>query len=90
MTTSLQNPVVLFGCLPGIGNYYASPVTGDGKVYFASEPGVVSVVANQRAWQVIASRDFKEKIYATPVLHGNRIYLRTEKALYCFSGETLP
>jgi outer membrane protein assembly factor BamB len=73
--------------LPGMGNYHASPVTGDGKVYFASERGVVSVVANQREWEVIASHDFKEKIYATPVLHENRIYLRTEKALYCFSGE---
>lgn len=73
--------------LPGIGNYYASPVTGDGKVYFASELGVVSVVANQREWHVIASHDFKEKIYASPVLHRNRLYLRTEKALYCFSAE---
>ena len=73
--------------LPGMGNYHASPVTGDGKVYFASERGVVSVVANQREWEVIASHDFKEKIYATPVLHEDRIYLRTEKALYCFSGE---
>lgn len=72
--------------LPGLGSYYASPVIGDGKVWFASEQGVVSIVAATREWRVVASRDFGEKIYATPVLEGNRIYLRTEKAVYCFGS----
>src|SRR5262245_9472907 len=67
-----------------LGSYYASPVTGDGKVYVASEQGVVSVLANQREWKVISSHNFKEKIYATPVIDRNRILMRTEKALYCF------
>jgi len=35
--------------LPALGNYYASPVAGDKKVYFASEPGVVSVLADSPA-----------------------------------------
>jgi outer membrane protein assembly factor BamB len=70
--------------LPGLGGYYASPVTGDGKVYFASEQGVVSVLANQKEWKVISSRNFHEKIYATPCIGRGRIYLRTDKALYCF------
>jgi outer membrane protein assembly factor BamB len=69
----------------GLGSYYASPVAGDGKVYFASEQGVVSVVANQPEWKLISSRNFREKIYATPALSHGRIYLRTEKALYCFA-----
>ena len=73
--------------LPGFGNYYASPVTGDGKVYFASELGVISIVQNQRDWNVLSSRNFKEKIYATPVIEGDRLYVRTEKALYCFQGK---
>lgn len=72
--------------VPAVGNYFASPVIGDGKVYFASESGTVSVVAAERDWQVISSRNFHEKIYATPVLDGNRLYLRTEQALYCFQG----
>ena len=72
--------------LPGMGGYFASPVAGDGKVYFASELGTVSILAEQTDWRVISSRDFHEKIYATPVLDRDRIYVRTEKALYCFSG----
>jgi outer membrane protein assembly factor BamB len=76
--------------LPGLGNYYASPVTGDGKVYFAGELGVVSVLANQREWRLLSSHQFKEHIYATPVIDRDRIYLRTEQALYCFRGHTEP
>jgi outer membrane protein assembly factor BamB len=72
--------------VPAVGNYFASPVAGDGKVYFCSEPGTVSVVSAEKDWRVISSRDFHEKIYATPVLVGNHIYLRTEEALYCFEG----
>jgi outer membrane protein assembly factor BamB len=72
--------------LPGIGNYFASPVTGDGKVYFESEAGVASVVADSSDWKVISSHDFHEKIYATPAMERGRIYIRTEKALYCFGA----
>ena len=72
--------------LPGLGNYFASPVSGDGKVYFASEPGVVSVVADKADWEVISSREFHERIYASPVIDRDRVYVRTEKALYCFQG----
>src|SRR5207244_10886991 len=72
--------------VPGFGNYFASPVAGDGKVYFASESGTVSVVAAEQDWRLISSRDFHEKIYATPALAGGRLYVRTEEALYCFKG----
>ena len=74
----------------GFGNYFSSPVAGDHKIYFASEPGTVSVVAAERDWRVISSRDFHEKIYATPVLDHGRMFLRTEKALYCFHGAAPP
>ena len=73
--------------LPGIGNYYASPVTGDGKIYFASEQGVLSVVDDTAEWKVLGKHDFREKIYATPVIERDRIYIRTEKALYCFKKD---
>jgi outer membrane protein assembly factor BamB len=72
--------------VPGIGNYFASPAAGDGKVYFTSEPGVVSVAADKVAWLVISSHDFHEMIYATPVIDRNRVYIRSEQALYCFEG----
>jgi outer membrane protein assembly factor BamB len=72
--------------LPGPGSYFASPVAGDGKVYFASEQGMVSVLANTAAWEVLSSHEFHEKIYATPVIDRDRIYLRSDQALYCCQG----
>ena len=76
--------------VPGIGNYFASPVAGDDKVYFASELGTVSVVAAEKDWRVISSRDFHEKIYATPALERGRLFIRTQQALYCFHGARVP
>jgi outer membrane protein assembly factor BamB len=70
----------------GFGNYFASPVIGDGKVYFASESGTVSVVAAEKEWRLISSHDFHEKIYATPALDTGRVFIRTQQALYCFHG----
>ena len=70
--------------LPGIGNYFASPVACGDKVYFASEQGVLSVVSTGSEWKVLAKHDFHESINATPAIHDGRLFVRTEKALYCF------
>jgi hypothetical protein len=73
--------------LPGPGSYYASPAAGDGKVYFASEAGVVSLVADEPEWRVISSHKFDAKIYGTPVLSGKSIIVRTEVSLSCYENE---
>ena len=78
--------VLLQERLPGTGNYFASPVAADGKIYFASEAGVISVIKDNGEWHVISSRNFGEKIYATPVVDHNHLLLRTDQALYCFQG----
>jgi outer membrane protein assembly factor BamB len=70
--------------LAGSGNYYSSPVAGDGKIYFVDQRGRLSVVQAGRAWRVLSSSDFEEDVYATPALAAGRIYLRTSGHLYCF------
>ena len=70
--------------LPAVGQYFSSPIAADGKVYFASEPGVVSVMASQRDWRILSSRDFREKIFATPAVNAGNLYIRTEEAMYSF------
>jgi outer membrane protein assembly factor BamB len=67
-----------------MGGYYASPVAGDGKVFFASELGVVSILGEEREWRVVSSHAFQQKIYATPVLDHGCVFLRTDQALCCF------
>jgi outer membrane protein assembly factor BamB len=59
----------------GRGNYYASLIAGDGKIYLASERGVVTVLKAGRKWTVLADHDVGAE---------NRLYVRTDEALYCF------
>jgi len=68
----------------GSGNYYASPVVGDGKIYLLSERGKLTVVSAAREWEELATSDFREDVYATPALVDGKIYLRTAGHLYCF------
>ncbi len=70
--------------LPDMGNYYASPIGAAGRIYIAGRSGVVTVLSNDSDWRVIESRDFNEGIYATPLIAEGRLFIRTEKALYCF------
>ena len=66
------------------GNYYASPVAGDGKLFFASESGAIVVLKAGAALQTLAVNDLDELTYATPALAQDSVFIRTEQALYCF------
>jgi len=70
----------------GEGNFYASPVAGDGKVFIASGGGVVTAIKAGTTAEVLASRDFGERIAATPVLIQGQILVRTNRALYAFGA----
>jgi outer membrane protein assembly factor BamB len=63
-------------------DYYASPVGVDGKVYIASEHGKVVVLRAAGEWEILAINDFGADIYATPAVVEDRMYLRTQDALY--------
>jgi outer membrane protein assembly factor BamB len=66
------------------GNYYASPVAGDGKLFFTSESGAIVVLKAGAALQTVAVNDLDELTYATPALAQDSVFIRTEHALYCF------
>lgn len=69
----------------GQGNYYASLVAGDGKVYMISERGVLSVIKAGPDAQLLSTHDFAERVMASPVIRDGKLYVRTESALYCFA-----
>jgi outer membrane protein assembly factor BamB len=69
------------------GPYFSSPVAGDGKVYVASQRGVVVALAAGDQFTVLARNDLGEVIQATPALVGDKLYVRTEKFLYAFGPE---
>ena len=70
---------------PGAGDYYASPVAGDQKIYLASRDGVVTVLSADPQWKALSSHDFQESIMATPAISDGSVFLRTEEAVYCFA-----
>jgi outer membrane protein assembly factor BamB len=69
------------------GDYYASPVGADGKLFTLSEEGKVTVLKAGGDWEVLATHDFDDLCYATPAIASGRIYLRTRGMLYCFGNQ---
>lgn len=69
------------------GEYDASPVAADGKVFLASQEGRVTVLAAGPEPRVLSSCDLGEPIHATPAIGGGALFVRTDAALYCFAGE---
>ncbi len=67
-----------------LGRYWASPVAADGKVYLASETGMVTVLKASGDWEVLATNDLGDEVFATAAIEPGRIYFRTRGALYCF------
>lgn len=72
------------GRLEASGNYYASPVSADGKVYLIDEQGRLTVLSARDKWETLHTASFDEDAYATPAVVDGRLYLRTAKALYAF------
>jgi hypothetical protein len=70
-----------------VDKYYASPVAADNKVFMVSRLGKVSVLDPNGNLEVLAVNDLKEQCYATPAIAGGRLYIRTQKSLYCFAKE---
>ncbi|MBA2558236.1 MAG: PQQ-binding-like beta-propeller repeat protein [Chloroflexi bacterium] len=67
-----------------LGEYNASPVAADGKVYVANQEGKITVLKAGAQWEVLAVNDLGDEVNATPALAGGRIYVRTRGAVYCF------
>lgn len=70
----------------GIGEYYAQPVAGDGKIYFVSEEGKISVIMAGAEWEMLSSGEVEGSVIATPAIADERIYLRTDENLCCLGA----
>jgi hypothetical protein len=59
-----------------------SPVAANGRLYFASEDGVVYVVRAGKEFELLARNDMKEMCLATPALTGDLLIVRTRAHLH--------
>lgn len=72
--------------LPQGDSFKASPVGADGKLYLASESGVVTVVKMGEKFEVIATNTFEDQMFvASPVIVDGDLYLRSKTHLFCVS-----
>ncbi len=71
---------------PRPGNIWSSALLGDGKLYFASQHNGAYVIAAKPKFELLAHNvlaDDDSRANATPAISGGRLFLRTDRALYC-------
>jgi outer membrane protein assembly factor BamB len=70
------------------GQFAASPVLADGKLYAVNEEGTTYVIELGDKPKILASNALKDTILATPAVANGAIYLRSDGHLYCIGGKT--
>jgi outer membrane protein assembly factor BamB len=64
------------------GVFTASPIAGDGKVYFVSETGETIVLKAGRTFEVVARNKLDGHFVASPAAAGGRLFLRADDRLF--------
>jgi outer membrane protein assembly factor BamB len=64
------------------GNYSASPLYADGRIYFCSEEGKTSVIAAGREFKKLAENQLGDGFMASPAVSGKALILRSRTHLY--------
>lgn len=71
----------------GAASYYASPLIAGGILYAAREDGMVFAARIEDKFQLLGETRLGERIVASPAAARNRLLLRGDEHLYCFSGD---
>jgi outer membrane protein assembly factor BamB len=73
------------GRLPdATAEFYASPVAGDGRLFFVNVDGKLIAARAGVDWEPLTSTELGEKVMASPALAGGRLFVRGDKHLFCF------
>ncbi len=65
------------------GKHSASPIWADGRIYFLSEKGKTTVIADGDEFKVLAENELNEKCIASPAVSRKQIFIRSENNIYC-------
>ena len=68
------------------GNFAASPVAADGRIYFVGDDGVTTVIEAGPEFKLLAKNPLGEKVQASPALSQGQFFIRTEKNLFCIGA----
>jgi outer membrane protein assembly factor BamB len=64
------------------GNYAASPIHADGRLYFCNQEGKTTVIKPGRTWEILATNTLETGLMASPAVAGKALFLRTKTHLY--------
>ena len=64
------------------GNYSASPVLVDGRIYFLSEEGTATVIATGKEFHKLATNVVDGETFASMAVSDGSIFIRTDSQLY--------
>ena len=68
------------------GAFTASPIAGDGKIYFTNDDGETTVIkAGEDALVELAKNALGEPVYSSGAISSSCLFYRTPKHLVCIS-----
>ncbi len=69
------------------GNFSASPIAADGRLYFLSDEGVTTVLRAGPKFEVLATNPIGEKLQASMAAANGRILIRNTSHLWCIGSK---
>jgi len=67
------------------GEYRASPLVAEGRVYFLNMEGLATVVSASPRFDLLAENQLDAHTIASPAVSDGKLYIRGRKWLYCLS-----
>ncbi len=64
------------------GNFSASPVAAEGRIYFVGDDGETTVIKAAPEFTVLARNPLSESVQASPAISQGQIFIRTERHLF--------
>lgn len=65
------------------GQYRASPLAAEGRIYFLNATGLMTVVRAATSFECLAENQLDDASYASPAVSDGKIFLRGKERLYC-------
>jgi outer membrane protein assembly factor BamB len=69
------------------GDYKASPLAAEGRIYFLNTRGLCTVVSASDRFQKLSENELPGETLASPTAAGGRLFIRTRQALYCLGAK---
>lgn len=69
------------------GDYKASPIAAEGRIYFFNTHGVCTIVSAGLHSEKLAENELDDETIASPAVSDGRLYIRGRKAIYCIGRD---